>query len=105
MDTILNTVLKSDNYFMGLFNYNISILKNQVYVAGHSMGGAISIGLAQRDKRITGGAISLDPYFRFLTENYFEQTVNVPVLIIAMEKFLNSEELDPSKYGINKLSK
>jgi predicted dienelactone hydrolase len=68
-------------------NSNLKIDYNKIFIAGHSFGGATAAEVAVSDKRITGGAVLLDPWFEPCSEQVFNNAVSVPVLNVRSHDF------------------
>jgi len=67
-------------------DHEVEIDKSNISAAGHSFGGATAIYTTQKDERITGACICLDPWLYPLDEECYT-SLNLPLLILRAEYF------------------
>lgn len=66
---------------------NLEIDFNKVFCGGHSFGGATTAETCFNDKRITGGAVMMDPWFEPCHENIYSRSLDLPILSLRSHSF------------------
>jgi len=66
---------------------DLKINYKQIFLSGHSFGGATAVETATYDKRVTGGLVLLDPWLEPCDQSVYKASLNIPIISLRSQTF------------------